>query len=164
MFCPTFGDNGAVLQRSDTRQGRRRDPAPYASSPSHAPRWHRSTIGPDSQGVGYVVMVSDKRFESRLALIWWGALAGMLVCVLGYWPSVFALRDAWDVPGFPPGGGPYWLAWTLPLGAVATIGTTVFALWHRARPAAGGFTIGCLFTGPAMCAFGYSVDNMPYSM
>lgn len=120
--------------------------------------------GRTRHGVGYVVTVSDKRFESRLALIWWGALAGMLVCVLGYWPSVFALRDAWDVPGFPPGGGLYWLAWALPLGAVATIGTTVFALWHRARPAAGGFTIGCLFTGLALCAFGYSVDNMPYSM
>ncbi|TCN51633.1 hypothetical protein EV641_10921 [Rhodococcus sp. SMB37] len=91
-----------------------------------------------------------------------GALAGILVCAVGYWRLVFALRNAWDVPAFPPGNGLYWLAWGLPLGAVATIGTTVFVTWQGARPAAGGFTAGCLFMGLAMCAFGYSVDSMPY--
>lgn len=96
--------------------------------------------------------------------MWLGVLAGIVVCVVGYWPLVHALRRGWDVPAFPPGEGRYWLAWGLPLIVVAAIGTTVFTIWRGARPAAAGFTATCLVTGLAMCAFGYSVDSMPYYM
>ncbi|ARE34226.1 hypothetical protein A0W34_13610 [Rhodococcus sp. BH4] len=108
--------------------------------------------------------MSDVWSGVRWALMWWGALAGIVVCAVGYWPLVYALRRAWDVPVFPPGGGLYWLAWGLPLITVATIGATMFTIWRGARAAVAGFAVACLLTGLAMCAFGYSVDSMPYYM
>lgn len=44
--------------------------------------------------------MSDVWSEFRWALMCWGALAGIVVCAVGYWPLVFALLRAWDVPAF----------------------------------------------------------------
>jgi len=108
--------------------------------------------------------VSERRGEYRLALLWWSAFAGIVVCAVSYWPAVMAMQRAFDVPSFPPGGVDYWLCWAAPLVAVATAGAVAFLVWRRARLALAGFLVAFLLTGLCMGMFGYSVDSMPYYM
>ncbi|APE09297.1 hypothetical protein BO226_08800 [Rhodococcus sp. 2G] len=97
-------------------------------------------------------------------MLWWSAFAGIVVCALSYWSVVMAIRRAFDVQSFPPGGVDYWLCWAAPLVAVATAGTVTLIVWRRARLALAGFLVAFLLTGLYMGMVGYSVDSMPYYM
>lgn len=108
--------------------------------------------------------MSERRGEYRLALLWWSAFAGIVVCALSYWQAVTAIRRAFDVPSFPPGGVGYWLCWAAPLVAVATAGAVTLIVWRRAWLALAGFLKAFVLTGLCMSMFGYSVDSMPYYM
>ncbi|WP_430332867.1 hypothetical protein [Rhodococcus sp. ACT016] len=105
--------------------------------------------------------VRSPAFRWDLALL--GSLLGAVVCAVGYWPANADLRDALDVQSFPPRGGTYWLCWLLPLAVVAAV-VGVLLVPRSSRPFASGFLAGLLLVGIVMCAFGYSVDSMPFYM
>ncbi|QCQ91002.1 hypothetical protein [Rhodococcus sp. SGAir0479] len=104
-----------------------------------------------------------KSSASRWGLAFLGAFLGAVTCGVGYWPATVALRDALDVPHFPPSGGTYWMCWWLPV--AVTVGLAAVLLFPRSsRSFAAGFILGLVVVAAAMCAFGYSVDAMPYYM
>lgn len=108
-----------------------------------------------------VVDMSNERSGFPLGLMTLGALIGMLVCGLSYWPVV---QQKMEVQSFPPGGLKYWLCWLLPLGVVAVVFIPLALAWRSGRPVMLSFAIAFLFVGGALCMFGYSIDNMPYYM
>jgi len=113
----------------------------------------------DQETVG--APVEPSRFRWDLAAL--GAVLGAVTCGVGYWPANAALRDAFDVPSFPPGGGTYWLCWWLPVAVVVgVVGALLFP--RSSRAFAGGFIAGFVAVAAVACAFGYSIDAMPYSM
>lgn len=92
-----------------------------------------------------------------------GALLGAVTCGIGYWPANGALRDAFGVRSFPPGGATYWMCWWLPVAVVVgAVGPLLFS--RSSRSFAGGFIVGVVAVSGVMCVVGYSVDGMPLYM
>ncbi|WP_235170882.1 hypothetical protein [Rhodococcus erythropolis] len=108
--------------------------------------------------------MSYERSGFPLGLMTLGALIGMLVCGLSYWPVVFELQQKMKVQPFPPGGLKYWFCWLLPLGVVAVVFIPLALAWRSGRSVMLSFAIAFLFVGGALCMFGYSIDNMPNYM